>query len=159
MKRTPTIILGICSLLFYSASCSKLTMEYDEARNLEIQTIDFTELKRGEFTGYYAGGMYQWRENECLVIAEYQKLVHIQLLQSAAEYTSEFFGKTFTSIVAQGIYGGNKIVKYLDFVGRGLSFNMEKGWFHSDYYYPVKLNPIKQIMGRLFDFTTRKMPI
>ncbi len=144
----------------------------------------------------------------------------------------EYFGKTFTSIVAQGIYGGNKIVKYLDFVGRGLSFNvvkgcvvktlepmteearkkseaiikkqakkfyaalikneypspsvfqlmiyrmsrtsmqmmldetyrdytyyMEKGWFHSDYYYPVKLNPIKQIMGRLFDFTTRKMPL
>ncbi len=99
MKRTPTIILGICSLLFYSASCSKLTMEHDEARNLEIQTIDFTELKRGEFTGYYAGGMYQWRENECLVIAEYQKLVHIQLLQSAAEYTSEFLDTQYQRVI------------------------------------------------------------
>ncbi|MFH0758010.1 MAG: flavodoxin family protein [Bacteroidota bacterium] len=141
-----------------------------------------------------------------------------------------FFGKTFTSIVAQGIYGGNKIVKYLNFAGSGLGFNVvkgcvvktlepmtqeamkrndaiierqcrrfykelliqkypnpslfklmiyrmsrtsmqmmldekyrdytyyaEKGWFHSDYYYPVKLNPMKQIMGRLFDFTVRKM--
>ncbi len=38
-----------------------------------------------------------------------------------------FFGKTFTSIVAQGIYGGNKIVKYLDFVGNGLGFNTVKG--------------------------------
>jgi multimeric flavodoxin WrbA len=38
-----------------------------------------------------------------------------------------FFGKTFTSIVAQGIYGGNKIVKYLDFVGNGLGFNTIKG--------------------------------
>ena len=28
-----------------------------------------------------------------------------------------FFGKTFTSIVSQGIFGGGKIVKYLDFVG------------------------------------------
>jgi multimeric flavodoxin WrbA len=38
-----------------------------------------------------------------------------------------FFGKTFTSIVAQGIYGGPKIVKYLDLVGNGLGFNVVKG--------------------------------
>jgi len=38
-----------------------------------------------------------------------------------------FFGKTFTSIVAQGIYGGGKIVKYLDFVGNGLGFTTVKG--------------------------------
>ncbi|MGC9357804.1 MAG: flavodoxin family protein [Anaerolineae bacterium] len=38
-----------------------------------------------------------------------------------------FFGKTFTSIVAQGVYGGKKIVKYLDFVGKGLGFNTVKG--------------------------------
>jgi len=38
-----------------------------------------------------------------------------------------FFGKTFTSIVAQGIYGGDKIVSYLDFVGNGLGFNTVKG--------------------------------
>ncbi|MBE3043109.1 flavodoxin family protein [Candidatus Bathyarchaeota archaeon] len=38
-----------------------------------------------------------------------------------------FFGKTFTSIVAQGIYGGGKIVRYLDFVGNGLGFNTVKG--------------------------------
>jgi len=38
-----------------------------------------------------------------------------------------FFGKTFTGIVAQGIYGGFKIVKYLDFVGSGLGFNTVKG--------------------------------
>jgi multimeric flavodoxin WrbA len=38
-----------------------------------------------------------------------------------------FHGKTFTSIVAQGIYGGGKLVKYLDFVGAGLGFNTVKG--------------------------------
>jgi len=38
-----------------------------------------------------------------------------------------FFGKTFTSIVAQGIYGGSKIVDYLDFVGSGLGFSTVKG--------------------------------
>ncbi len=38
-----------------------------------------------------------------------------------------FFGKVFTSIVVQGIYGGPKIVEYLGFVGRGLGFNVVKG--------------------------------
>lgn len=38
-----------------------------------------------------------------------------------------FFGKTFTSIVVQGIYGGPKIVKYLNFVGGGLGFATVKG--------------------------------
>ena len=38
-----------------------------------------------------------------------------------------FFGKTYTSIVIQGIYGGKKLVKYLDFVGYALGFNTVKG--------------------------------
>ncbi|HPJ46619.1 MAG TPA: flavodoxin family protein [Tenuifilaceae bacterium] len=137
----------------------------------------------------------------------------------------EFFGKTFTSIVVQGIYGGDAIVKYLDFVGNGLGFNTikgccittlepmtkkqenannklidnltqkfykelikkrfpnpslfklmvfrmsrtsinrmldsnfkdyshfdEKGWFDAEYFYPVKLNPVKKLAGRMFDW-------
>ncbi|MBN1532909.1 MAG: flavodoxin family protein [Spirochaetes bacterium] len=136
-----------------------------------------------------------------------------------------FFGKTFTSIVAQGIFRGEEIVKYFDFIGDALGFNVvkgscittrepmteknmkknnalldrqsrrfyseliksryptpsllklmvfrmarsaihcmlneeyrdfryyrEKGWFESDYYYPVRLNPIKKTAGRLFDW-------
>ncbi len=38
-----------------------------------------------------------------------------------------FHGKTFTSIVAQGIYGGGNVRKYLDFVGAALGFNVVKG--------------------------------
>jgi multimeric flavodoxin WrbA len=38
-----------------------------------------------------------------------------------------FFGKTFTSIVAQGIYGGDKIVNYLDFFGYSVGFRTVKG--------------------------------
>ena len=38
-----------------------------------------------------------------------------------------FHGKTFTGIVAQGIYGGGKVVKYLDIVGSALGFNVVKG--------------------------------
>jgi multimeric flavodoxin WrbA len=38
-----------------------------------------------------------------------------------------FHGKTFTVIVVQGIHGGGKIVKYLEFAGSGLGFNAVKG--------------------------------
>jgi len=136
-----------------------------------------------------------------------------------------FFGKAFTSIVCQGLFGGDRIVKYLDFVGFGLGFNTvrgscvtalepmtekeqqkmnwalsgqsrrfheqlmkpaypaptllklwgfryartsmglllndrsrdyryykEKGWFESDYYYPVRLGALKKAAGSLFDW-------
>ena len=135
-----------------------------------------------------------------------------------------FFGKTFTSIVVQGIGKGKEIVKYLDFIGKGMGFNIvkgcciktlepmteksqndfdriidqqskkyyaqlmkreypspslwwlmvfrmgrtsmhkmldenwrdytyyrDKGWFDSDYFYPVKLNPLKKLTGKIFD--------
>jgi len=141
-----------------------------------------------------------------------------------------YFGKVFTGIVAQGIYGGNDIVKYFNFIGSGLGFNVvkgsciktlepltkkdqekietiidkhskkfystllknqypipslfqlmifryarssiksklneeyndyryyeEKGWFESDYYYPVKLSLIKKWIGKLFDWVGTKM--
>jgi hypothetical protein len=38
-----------------------------------------------------------------------------------------YFGKVFTSIVVQGIYGGPKVVEYLDLVGNGLGFNVVRG--------------------------------
>ena len=141
----------------------------------------------------------------------------------------QFFGQTFTSIVAQGVYGGNKIVKYFNFIGKALGFKVvkgicvtnlepvsekavlknekkidqlsrkfyaqlikndlpkpslfdlfifrmsrtsmhikqdesfrdynyyqEKGWFQSDFFYPVKLSPVKKLMGKLFDKMARK---
>lgn len=141
-----------------------------------------------------------------------------------------FFGKTFTSIVAQGFMGGKDIVKYFSFVGDRLGFNVVKGsvittlepmtekgekkidktlykhsrrfysqlikkkypspnlfklmifrmyrtsarlmlndefrdysyfkregWFESDYYYPVRLNPMKKMIGKVFDITAMRM--
>ncbi len=41
-----------------------------------------------------------------------------------------FFGKVFTSVVVQGIYGGPQMVRYLDFVGEGLGFDVVKGSCH-----------------------------
>ena len=141
-----------------------------------------------------------------------------------AFHRPDFFGKTFTSIVVQGIGKGEDIVKYLDFIGKGMGFNAikgcciktlepmtekaqqkfdssleilskkfhaqlvknefpspslwwlmvfrmgrtsmhkmldeswrdytyyrDKGWFESDYFYPVKLNPFKKLTGKIFD--------
>lgn len=146
-----------------------------------------------------------------------------------AFHRPRFFGKTFTSLVAQGIFGGAKIVKYLDFVGDGLGFNVvkgscittvepvtekrqrkndailaahaarfrkalsqpayptptllklmlfrmartsmplmlddtyrdvtyyrEKGWDRSDYFYPVHLNPLKKVAGRVVDYAAAR---
>jgi len=38
-----------------------------------------------------------------------------------------YFGKTYTNIVTQGIFGGSSIVKYLNFIGRGLGCNTIPG--------------------------------
>jgi multimeric flavodoxin WrbA len=135
-----------------------------------------------------------------------------------------FFGKTCTSIVAQGVFGGNKLVDYLSFAAGALQMNvvkgsviltrgpispeqqqkndrilaalgrrfyerlqgpalvpppwlalfffhmgrtlmrletddssvdhryyMEKGWFESDYFYPVALGPVKRTAGKMID--------
>lgn len=136
-----------------------------------------------------------------------------------------FFGKTFTSIVAQGIFGADRILSYFNFIGGPLGFNVvkgssikslepmsekitrqnerilakhskrfytslvkkeqanpsimelimfrmsrtsikvmlteeardftyyrDKGWFEADFFYPVKLNPFKKVIGKLLDF-------
>ena len=134
-----------------------------------------------------------------------------------------YFGKVFTNIVVQGVYRGNHIVKYLNFIGnafgtnvkgsclisreplpekqqkkndeilekhsnrfykqlikkglptpsifelmifrmsrngirrelnedfRDYSYYQEKGWFGSEFYYPVKLNFVKKVLGNIFD--------
>ena len=141
-----------------------------------------------------------------------------------------FFGKAFTSIVTQGIYGGNSILKYLKNMGENLGYSTAKGcvlktlepvtkdaqkknsleikkaaarfnkvlmrqtapspsmfrlmmfrmsrssmkemlneeyydyqyyrkngWFESDYYYEVSLNPVKKLMGWIFDYIGHRM--
>jgi len=134
------------------------------------------------------------------------------------------FGQAFTSIVAQGMGGGDKIVKYLDFIGfmmgcntvkgscittlepitdkgrvkieriidrhsrryhstlmkkarpspnamrlmmfrmgrtgirialddsfRDYAYYREKGWFESDFFYPVRLNVFQKLIGKVSD--------
>ncbi len=44
-----------------------------------------------------------------------------------ALHRPRFHGKAFTSIVVEGLFGGAAVVRYLDFVGLGLGFNVVKG--------------------------------
>lgn len=142
----------------------------------------------------------------------------------------KFFGKIYTGIVSQGIYGGKKIATYLDFVGKGMGCNVVKsrsftalepisdrvqaaidrmmaaqarnfyarlvrqklprpgffdlmifrmsrtkirlmldeksrdftwyrdaGWFESDFYYPVRLGPVRKTAGLLFDWAAARL--
>jgi hypothetical protein len=39
----------------------------------------------------------------------------------------------------------------LDESCRDYTYFRDKGWFESDYYYPVKLNPFKNLIGKIFD--------
>ena len=65
-----------------------------------------------------------------------------------------FFGKAFTGIVAQGIYGGGKIVDYLDFVGNGLGFNTVKGACVTALE-PMTQNEKTKISAKLSDLARR----
>ena len=140
-----------------------------------------------------------------------------------------FFNKSFTAIVSQGMFGGDRIRRYLENIGGILGFEVvhgtciktlepmtsdrqkkntkkietvarcfyhhlnrkrplipslyklmmfrmhrsailslgeqfydyryckDKGWFESDYYYEVRLNPIKKLLGHMFDGLGRLM--
>lgn len=63
--------------------------------------------------------------NYCFQVSGYMKVFLDRF--SAAFHRPRYFGKTFTSIVVQGIGRGGEIVKYLDFVGSNLGFNAVKG--------------------------------
>ncbi|MEA3478992.1 MAG: FMN-binding protein, partial [Bacteroidota bacterium] len=99
MKRVYQITIMACSLILCSASCSKIGKEHEEAMYLEIIDIDFTSLRDGEYTGYYEGGMYRWRENECKVTVTVKKVTGIELLSSQAEYTREFLDTLYHRVI------------------------------------------------------------
>ena len=99
MIRLKSILIVAVSLCLCSASCSKLSTEHEEARNVELMVIDFTTLSDGEFKGYYEGGMYKWRENECQIKLEGGVLNEIELLSSVAEYTPEFLVTLYNRVL------------------------------------------------------------
>ncbi len=56
--------------------------------------------------------------------------------------------------------GRTTVLQTLDERSQDFRYYQEKGWFESDYFYPIQLDPIKKAAGRLFDRMTptiRKM--
>lgn len=74
---------------------SFLEKEHKEARNVDIEKVDFSTLKDGTYIGQYEGGMYKWRTNEVEVTVKSGKVTDIKLLSTAAEYdrTQELYDK------------------------------------------------------------------
>ena len=88
-----------------SYGCEKINSEHEEAANLEIKVIDFSKLKKGEYNGYYAGGMEGWRENECLVSvdsinADSSSVTNIVLIRSAEDCEQSFFDELYNRVIA-----------------------------------------------------------
>lgn len=61
---------------------SKLAKEHREARSLPLDGVDFNRLNDGCYPGTYAGGMYNWRANECQVTVTGGKVTAIDLIVS-----------------------------------------------------------------------------
>ena len=78
IKKFIIFILIVLSISLFS--CYSIRKEHQEARNLPIEAINFSQLKDGTYVGQYAGGMYQWRKNEVEVVIESGKVISIRLL-------------------------------------------------------------------------------
>ncbi len=82
------VAAGIGVGALFCAPGSPLKKEHDEARNLPITNVDFTNLKDGTYTGEYEGGMYKWRANKVQVTVKSGKVTEIKLLDSASKNKS-----------------------------------------------------------------------
>lgn len=105
-KTIKSYLFAFVLISFFSCSCMKdLNIEHDEARNVVIKNIDFTNLKKGEYKGYYAGGMHGWRENECKVTVDSinivtSRVIKIELLSSVSDYTREFLDTLYNRVLS-----------------------------------------------------------
>jgi multimeric flavodoxin WrbA len=69
-----------------------------------------------------------------------------------AIHRPRFHGRTFTSLVAEGLFGGGEVVKYLDLVGGALGFNVVKGSCVTCRKNPnTALDPIIEVERRKMD--------
>lgn len=93
-------ILIICS----TQACEKIDNEHNEANNVTLSEIDFSKLKSGEYLGYYAGGMYGWRENECKVVIDSigkgsSIVSKIELIRSVEDRPNSFFEELYNRVI------------------------------------------------------------
>ena len=78
---------------------SLLQKEHSEARALQIKDIDFSTLSDGKYSGYYAGGMYGWRENQVQVTVEGGKVADIEILSQKMEIEDVILDELYGSVI------------------------------------------------------------
>jgi len=76
------LIVVVLLLVSGGIGWAYVSREHREARNLPLMAVDFSQLNDGMYHGVYAGGMYQWRHNQCDVTVLDGKVTDIQLLDS-----------------------------------------------------------------------------
>lgn len=106
MKKTRfyQLLMLTCVQIVMLSSCQKLNLEHKEARNVVIENIDFSLLKLGEYEGYYAGGIYGWRENTCRVTVDsftqdQSRVSTIELVNSESDYTQAFLDSLYGIVI------------------------------------------------------------
>ena len=78
---TILIIVTVLTAAFF-VGWNWLEKEHSVLRNMEFEDIDITQIKDGAYEGYYAGGLYGWRENRVSVTVKDGKVTGIELLYS-----------------------------------------------------------------------------
>ncbi len=92
------LIFATC---FTFAGCSDVHKEHAEAMNLSIAIIDFSALSDGVYKGYYYGGMYGWRENECEVNIINGYVDSLKLIWSAEDLPDKFFTALYGQVISE----------------------------------------------------------
>lgn len=90
----------------------------------------------------------QMRANERILAAQSEKF-HDRLLRPSPPVPTLFHLMMYRM-------GRTKIRLMLDETWRDYTYYRDKGWFEADFFYPVRLNPIKKAAGRLFDYTAAR---
>ena len=72
------VVLGVS----FGIGWSYIMKEHREARNLPLNKVNFSILEDGSYHGYYDGGMYRWRINDCDVTVTNGKVSQILLSNS-----------------------------------------------------------------------------
>jgi uncharacterized protein with FMN-binding domain len=83
-KRRSTCLIIILAFLVLLAvgggiGWSFIAAEHREARSLPLDAVDFDRLSDGTYHGVYAGGMFEWRYNECDVTVSGGRVTDIKI--------------------------------------------------------------------------------
>lgn len=78
---------------------SKLQKEHKEAKNLPLNSINFSKLKDGTYIGDYEGGMYQWRTNKVQVTISSGKVTDIKIIEHKEKQSEQYLDTLYGRVI------------------------------------------------------------